>query len=148
MFERVPDRRNAPRVGTAGRRNHERHVLTSEVVVDLEVPGRLNSTANILDISLSGAYLLMGGGGIAPVVNQDIDVLFCDLQFNLPKRISAIVKYVNESSFVGMSMYGMGVEFIREISGNFIHKDTDDMLSIAGTQVAIRPNTNIALPGW
>ena len=146
MFERVPDRRNSPRFGTAGRRNHERHVLASEVVVDLEASGHPNSTANILDISLSGAYLLMGGGGLAPEANQTIDVLFCDLQFNLPKRISAIVKYVNESSFVGMSMYGLGVEFVREISENFIHKDADDLLSIAGTQVAIRPSTNFALP--
>ena len=78
MFTRTPERRKARRQNSAGRRSFNRFVLESEVVVGVTFSGGFFSTANLLDISLSGAYVLLGCDH-SPVINQIIEIDFLSL---------------------------------------------------------------------
>ena len=71
MFTRTPERRKARRQNSAGRRGFNRFVLESEVVVGVVFSGEFLSTANLLDISQSGAYILLGCD-LRPVIIQII----------------------------------------------------------------------------
>ena len=81
MFTRTPERRKARRQNSAGRRSFNRFVLESEIVVGVTFSGGFFSTANLLDISLSGAYVLLGCDH-SPAINQIIEIDFSEIQFN------------------------------------------------------------------
>ena len=104
MISRTPERRKANRGNSTGRRIHRRFILESEIVVGVSLSGDLFSAANILDISMSGAYLLVGGIG-KPEIDQIINISFSETQFVHPKIVQSKIKYINGSSLIGNTLY-------------------------------------------
>jgi len=136
MLSRTPERRKANRGNSTGRRIHRRFILESEIVVGVSLSGDLFSAANILDISMSGAYLLVGGFG-KPEIDQIINVSFSEAQFVYPKIVQSKIKYINDSSLIGNKLYGMGIEFMETLPGDFVNEISSSNLIIAGTKVSI-----------
>ena len=136
MFTRTPERRKARRQNSAGRRIFKRFVLESEVVVGVIFSGGSFSTANLLDISLSGAYVLLGCDA-SPGINQIIEIDFSEIQFNDSRRVKATIKYVNNSSLLGGEMYGIGVEFFDMLPDDFVSQSSETELILADTRIAI-----------
>lgn len=136
MLSRIPERRKAGRLNSAGRRGCKRFVLESEIVVGITLTPQFCSAANVLDISMSGAYILLGGVP-KPEINQIIDINFSDTQFVYPKCVKATIKYVNSSSLIGADMYGIGVEFLELLPKEFMTQMSNSKLIIAGTHVDV-----------
>ena len=136
MFTRTPERRKTRRQNSAGRRSFNRFVLESEVVVGVTFSGGFFSTANLLDISLSGAYVLLGCDH-SPVINQIIEIDFSEIQFNDSKQVKACIKYVNNSLLLGGAMYGIGVEFLDLLPDGFVAQSSETELIVAGTRIAM-----------
>ena len=110
--------------------------MESEVVVGVTFSGGFFSTANLLDISLSGAYVLLGCDH-SPVINQIIEIDFSEIQFNDSKQVRACIKYVNSSSLLGGTMYGIGVEFLDVLPDGFVAQSSETELIVAGTRIAM-----------
>ena len=136
MLSRTPERRKTDRANTAGRRIHRRFILESEIVVGVSLSGNLFSAANVLDISRSGAYLLVGGIG-KPEIDQIINVSFSEAQFAYPTIVQSKIKYVNDSSLIGNALYGMGIEFTETLPIDFLDEISSSKLIIAGTKVSV-----------
>ena len=136
MLSRTPERRKENRTSSARRRIHRRFILESEIVVGVSLFGNIFSAANILDISMSGAYLLVGGIG-KPEVDQIINISFSEEQFVYPKIVQSKIKYINDSSLVGNKWYGMGIEFMETLPADFVNEISSSKLIIAGTKVSI-----------
>ena len=136
MISRTPERRKANRANSTGRRIHRRFILESEIVVGCSLSGDLFSAANILDISMSGAYLLVGGIG-KPEIDQIINISFSETQFAYPKIVQSKIKYINGSSLIGNTLYGMGIEFTETLPADFVNEISSSKLIIAGTKVSI-----------
>ena len=136
MLSRTPERRKENRTSSARRRIHRRFILESEIVVGVSLSGNIFSAANILDISMSGAYLLVGGIG-KPEVDQIINISFSEAQFVYPKIVQSKIKYINNSSLIGNTVYGMGIEFAETLPDDFVNEISSSKLIIAGTKVSI-----------
>ena len=136
MLSRTPERRKENRTNSARRRIHRRFILESEIVVGVSLFGNIFSAANILDISMSGAYLLVGGIG-NPEVDQIINISFSEAQFVYPKIVQSKIKYINNSSLIGNTVYGMGIEFAEALPDDFVNEISSSKLIIAGTKVSI-----------
>ena len=136
MLSRTPERRKADRADSRGRRVRKRFVLESEIVVGIVLTPGSCFAANVLDISMSGAYILLGGVP-KPRINQIIEINFSEAQFVYPKCVKAGIKYVNNSSLIGAEMYGIGVEFVDLLSEEFMSQLSNNKLIIAGTHVDV-----------
>ena len=104
------------------------------MIVGVEAPGEFSATANILDISLSGAYILLSGHQ-KPKIGQKVDINFSDVQFKHPETIGATIKYVNGSSLIGIDVYGVGLEFHSRLPENYITNCEFPALCIGGRTV-------------
>ena len=136
MLTLAPERMKEGRFNSGGRRGRKRFVLEGEIVVGIFLAPQFYSAANVLDISMSGAYILLGGVP-KPKINQIIDVNFSDTQFVHPKCVKATIKYVNNSSLIGTEMYGIGVEFLELLPKEFMTQISSSKLIIAGTHVDV-----------
>ena len=136
MLSRTPERRKANRSNSAGRRIHRRFILESEIVVGVSLVGNLFSAANILDISMSGAYILVGGIG-KPEIDQIINISFSEAQFVYPTIVQSKIKYINDSSLIGNELYGMGIEFMETLPIDFLDEISSSKLIVAGTKVSV-----------
>ena len=136
MLSRTPERRKENRTNSASRRIHRRFILESEIVVGVSLFGNIFSAANILDISMSGAYLLVGGIG-KPEIDQIINISFSEAQFVYPKIVQSKIKYINDSSLIGNALYGMGIEFTETLPVDFLDEISSGKLIIAGTKVSV-----------
>ena len=137
MLNRKADRRKVRRPDSAGRRSFKRYVLESEEVVSIELPDQIRATADVLDLSLSGAYLLLATQ-VIPQSGQSISISFSGLEFEGPELISAAVRYVNSSVLSGMQMYGLGVQFVEDLSDALIVEDSGNVIAFGGKSLRIK----------
>ena len=137
MLSRKADRRKARRQDSAGRRSFKRYVLESEEVVSIELSDQIRATADVLDLSLSGAYLLLATQ-VVPQSGQSIAISFSGLGFEGPELIRATVKYVNSSVLCGMQMYGLGVQFVEDLSDALIVEELGNVIAFGGKSLRIK----------
>ena len=112
MFDRQPDRRKSSRPDSNGRRGAKRYVLESDEIASVVLSGQTGVAADVLDLSLTGAYLLLATESI-PVVGQKVTVRFSGFSADVSPAVEATVMYLDSTSFFGKELYGMGVQFVQ-----------------------------------
>ena len=137
MFDRQPDRRKSSRPDSNGRRGAKRYVLESDEIASVVLSGQTGVAADVLDLSLTGAYLLLATEN-TPVVGQQVTVRFSGLSSDVPPAVEATVMYVNSSSLYGDQLYGIGVHFMRQFSISNLVEISGNEICFAGKRVLVK----------
>ena len=137
MLDRQPDRRKARRSGSAGRRGAKRYVLENDEIASVVLSGQTGVAASVLDLSLTGAYLLLSTE-IIPKVDQRVTVRFSGLRTDVPSAVEATVMYVNSSSLYGEQLHGIGIHFIQEFSLSTLEESSDNEIYFAGKRLLVK----------
>ena len=137
MFDRQPDRRESRRPDSAGRRGAKRYVLESDEIASVVLSGQTGVAADVLDLSLTGAYLLLATESI-PVVGQKVTVRFSGFSADVSPAVEATVMYVNSSSLYGEQLHGIGVHFIRQFSISTLEESSGNVIYFAGKRLLVK----------
>ena len=137
IIDRQPDRRKARRSGSAGRRGAKRYVLENDEIASVVLSGQTGVAASVLDLSLTGAYLLLSTE-IIPKVDQRVTVRFSGLRTDVPAAVEATVMYVNSSSLYGEQLHGIGVHFVRQFSISTLEESSDNVIHFAGKRLLVK----------
>ena len=137
MLDRQPDRRKARRSDSAGRREAKRYVLENDEIASVVLSGQTGVAASVLDLSLTGAYLLLSTE-IIPKVDQRVTVRFSGLRTDVPTAVEATVIYVNSSSLCGEQLHGIGIHFIQEFSLSTLEESSDNEIYFAGKRLLVK----------
>ena len=137
MLDRQPDRRKARRSDSAGRRGAKRYVLENDEIASVVLSGQTRVAASVLDLSLTGAYLLLSTESI-PVVGQKVTVRFSGFRADVSPAVEATVMYVNSSSLLGEQLHGIGVQFIRQFSISTLEETSDNVIHFAGKRLLVK----------
>ena len=137
MFDRQPDRRKSRRPDNAGRRGARRYVLENDEIASVVLSGQPGVAADVLDLSLTGAYLLLATESI-PVVGQKVNVRFSGFRADVSPAVEATVMYVNSSSLYGEQLHGIGVHFIRQFSISTLEESSDNVIYFAGKCLLVK----------
>ena len=128
MFIRTPDRRSGSRNSDLGRRKRKRYVLTSDLSAEIRCADKTSVMANVLDISLSGAYLVASSSKWTPQRGEQVLVALADDEDDIGSPISAKLEYVNNGSLLGDEVVGFGVSFEKEIKEEMIVEAGDKII--------------------
>ena len=137
MFDRQPDRRKSRRPDNAGRRGARRYVLENDEIASVVLSGQTGVAASVLDLSLTGAYLLLSTESI-PVVGQKVNVRFSGFRADVSPAVEATVMYVNSSSLYGEQLHGIGVHFIRQCSIGTLEESSDNVIYFAVKRLLVK----------
>jgi len=137
MLDRQPDRRKARRSDSAGRRGAKRYVLENDEIASVVLSGQTGVAASVLDLSLTGAYLLLSTESI-PVVGQKVTVRFSGFRAEVAPAVEATVMYVNSSSLYGEHIHGIGVCFIQQFSVSTLEESSDNEIYFAGKRLLVK----------
>ena len=137
MLDRQPDRRKVRRSDSAGRRGAKRYVLENDEIASVVLSGQTGVAASVLDLSLTGAYLLLSTE-IIPKVDQRVTVRFSGLRTDVPTAVEATVMYVNSSSLYGEHIHGIGVRFIQQFSVSTLEESSGNMIYFAGKRLLVK----------
>ena len=137
MFDRQPDRRKSRRPDGNGRRGAKRYVLEGDVIASVVLSGQTGVAADVLDLSLTGAYLLLSTESI-PVVGQKVTVRFSGFRAEVDPAVEATVMYVNSSSLCGEQFHGIGVRFIRQFSISTLEESSGNVIYFAGKRLLVK----------
>ena len=137
MLDRQPDRRKVRRSDCAGRRGAKRYVLENDEIASVVLSGQTGVAASVLDLSLTGAYLLLSTE-IIPKVDQRVTVRFSGLRTDVPTAVEATVMYVNSSSLYGEQLHGIGIHFIQEFSLSTIEESSGNEIYFAGKRLLVK----------
>ena len=137
MFDRQPDRRTSRRPDSAGRRGAKRYVLENDEIASVVLSGQTGVAADVLNLSLTGAYLLLSTESI-PVVGQKVTVRFSGFRAEVAPAVEATVMYVNSSSLYGEQLHGIGVHFIRQFSIITLEESSDNVIHFAGKRLMVK----------
>ena len=128
VFNRTPDRRTGSRSSSLGRRKRKRYVLTSDLSAEIRRADKTSVMANVLDISLSGAYLVASSSRWTPQRGEQVLVALADDEGDIGSPISAKLEYVNIGSLLGDEVFGLGVSFEKEIKEELIVEAGDKII--------------------
>ena len=128
MFNRTPDRRSGSRASSMGRRKRRRYVLTSDLSAEIRCADKTFVMTNVLDISLSGAYMVASSSKWAPQRGEQVLVELADDGGAIGSPISAKLEYVNAGSLLGDEVVGFGVSFEKEIKEEMIVEAGDKII--------------------
>lgn len=103
---------SASSCGNVGRRGAKRYILNTYEVASLVLKGQAGVAADVLDLSLSGAYLLLASENI-PKVGEQLTVGFSGFSLDVSPAVEATVMYLDSTSFFGKELYGIGVQFVQ-----------------------------------
>ena len=137
MLDRQPDRRKARRSDSAGRRGAKRYVLDNSEVISVALKDQAEVPADVLDLSLSGAYLLFATENI-PKVGQQVTVRFSGFRPDVSPAVEATVMYVNSSSLYGEQLHGIGIHFIQEFSLSTLEESSGNEIYFAGKRLLVK----------
>ena len=137
MFDRQPDRRKSSRPDSNGRRGAKRYVLESDEIASVVLSGQTGVAADVLDLSLTGAYLLLATEN-TPVVGQQVTVRFSGLSSDVPPAVEATVMYVNSSSLYGDQLHGIGVHFMQQFSISNLVEISGNEICFAGKRLLVK----------
>ena len=137
MFDRRPDRRKSRRPDSAGRRGAKRYVIENDDIASVVVSGQTGVAADVLDLSLTGAYLLLATESI-PVVGQKVNVRFSGFRADVSPAVEATVMYVNSSSLYGEQLHGIGVHFMQQFSISTLEESSGDVIYFAGKRLLVK----------
>ena len=85
---------SASSCGNAGRRGAKRYILSTYEVASLVLKGQAGVAADVLDLSLSGAYLLLATDNI-PKVGEQLTVGFSGFSLDVSPAVEATVMYLD-----------------------------------------------------
>ena len=111
-----------------GRRKRRRYVLTSDLSAEIRCADKTSVMANVLDISLSGAYIVASSSKWAPQRGEQVLVELADDGGAIGSPISAKLEYVNAGSLLGDEVVGFGVSFEKEIKEEMIVEAGDKII--------------------
>ena len=137
MFDRQLDRRKSSRPDSTGRRGAKRYALESDEIASVVLSGQTGVAADVLDLSLTGAYLLLATESI-PIVGQKVNVRFSGFRADVSPAVEATVMYVNSSSLYGEQLHGIGVHFIRQFSISTLEESSDNVIYFAGKRLLVK----------
>ena len=137
MFDRQPDRRKSSRPDSNGRRGAKRYVLESDEIASVVLSGQTGVAADVLDLSLTGAYLLLATEN-TPVVGQQVTVRFSGLSSDVPPAVEATVMYLNSSSLYGDQLHGIGVHFMQQFSISNLVEISGNEICFAGKRLLVK----------
>ena len=137
MFDRQPDRRKSRRPDGDGRRGAKRYVLESDEIASVVLSGQTGVAADVLDLSLTGAYLLLATEN-TPVVGQQVTVRFSGLSSDVPPAVEATVMYLNSSSLYGDHLHGIGVHFMQQFSISNLVEISGNEICFAGKRLLVK----------
>ena len=129
VFNRTPDRRSGSRNSGLGRRKRKRYVLSSDLSAEILCADKTSVMANVLDISLSGAYLVASSSQWTPQRGDQVLLALTDNAGAIGSSIGAKLEYVNVGSLLGDEVVGLGVSFEKEIE--------EEMIVEAGNQIIL-----------
>ena len=128
MFIRTPDRRSGSRSSDLGRRKRKRYVLSSDLSAEIRCTDETFVMANVLDISLSGAYIVASSSKWVPQRGEHVLVALSDDEGDIGSPISAKLEYINIGSLLGDKVFGIGVSFEKEIREELIVEAGDKII--------------------
>ena len=137
MFDRQPDRRKSRRPDSAGRRGAKRYILENDEIASVVLSGQTGVAADVLDLSLTGAYLLLATECI-PVVGQKVNVRFSGFRADVSPAVEATVMYVNSSSLYGEQLHGIGVHFVQQFSISTLEESSGNVIYFAGKRLLVK----------
>ena len=112
-----------------GRRKRKRYVLTSDLSAEIRRADKPFVMANVLDISLSGAYLVASSSQWAPQRGEQVLLALSNDEGAIGSPLGAKLEYVNVGSLLGDEVVGLGVSFEKEIK--------EEMIIEAGNQIIL-----------
>ena len=124
MLARQPDRRKGERANSLGRRQAKRYILNNELTAIVYCEDQTRRTANILDISATGAYLIASMATWKPQVEKQISIEITGADHPKGSLLHSTVKYINTSSLLGESLCGIGVHFEKPLEDNILQSAT------------------------
>ena len=136
-YTRTPDRRKSGRGESDdndGRRARKRFVLEDDYVVKVITEDRQAFYADMLDVSLSGVYLVVISDQWMPVAGERVEIHFKGNGDHRDGVVSGQIKYTNPGSLLGMSDCGLGVYFDGEISSLLVRGE-DGSISLVGNEL-------------
>ena len=128
MFIRTPDRRSGSRSSDLGRRKRKRYVLSSDLSAEIRCTDETSIMANVLDISLSGAYLVASSSQWRPQRGEQMQLALADDKDRIGAPFNAKLEYVNVGSLLGDEVVGLGVSFEKEIKEEMIVEAGDKII--------------------
>ena len=84
--------------------------------------------ANVLDISLSGAYLVASSSQWRPQRGEQMQLALADDKDRIGTPFNAKLEYVNVGSLLGDEVVGLGVSFEKEIKEEMIVEAGDKII--------------------
>ena len=111
--------------------------MENDEIASVVLSGQTGVAASVLDLSLTGAYLLLSTK-IIPKVDQRVTVRFSGLRTDVPTAVEATVVYVNSSSLYGEKLHGIGIHFIQEFSLGTLEESSDNEIYFAGKRLLVK----------
>ena len=102
--------------------------MTSDLSAEIRRADKPFVMANVLDISLSGAYIVASSSKWAPQRGEQVLVELADDGGAIGSPISAKLEYVNIGSLLGDEVFGLGVSFEKEIKEELIVEAGDKII--------------------
>ena len=102
--------------------------MTSDLSAEIRCADKTSVMANVLDISLSGAYIVASSSKWAPQHGEQVLVELADDGGAIGSPISAKLEYVNAGSLLGDEVVGFGVSFEKEIKEEMIVEAGDKII--------------------
>lgn len=145
-YTRIPDRRKSRREGDdVGRRARKRFVLQDHYVVKIITGERQVYCADMLDISLSGIYLVVILDQWMPVKGQSVGILFQGSGDRRDAVVNGKIKYTKQESLFGVCECGLGICFDSEIS-SLLLADKDGGISLVGNKLLTHESEQVKVP--
>ena len=139
-YTRIPDRRKSRREsGGDGRRARKRFVIQSDYVIKIMTADHEIFYADLLDISLSGIYVVVVAGQWKPAQGESITIHLHDNREQDDVVVTGVIKYTNPGSMFGQSDCGLGIRFDEEISSHLV-RGGDGSLCLAGNMLLTIPS--------
>ena len=102
--------------------------MTSDLSAEIRCADKTSVMANVLDISLSGAYIVASSSKWVPQRGEHVLVALADDEGDIGSPISAKLEYVNIGSLLGDEVFGLGVSFEKEIKEEMIVEAGDKII--------------------
>ena len=135
VFNRAPDRRKTRREDSKdGRRTHKRFILDESIVVKITTSDNKTFCADLLDLSLSGMYIVVVTDHWQPTQNENIKAYFDCGKEQKDVFVTGKIQYSNPGSLLGEEAFGMGIHFDEKIA-SLLSTDSEGNAYLAGKRL-------------
>ena len=103
------------------RRQHLRYTVYNDISVSIHFPDGRSRVANLLDLSISGAYaVVFSKPCLRPCVGQRISMALTSRDSDLNCPCAGTIRHVTQENLFDFNSFGIGLSFDNELPQCFI----------------------------